>query len=179
MLLLPILSWSASGMAGLSAAEELRSSAPPADEIRAKRAEAREKLMLPSLDGIRGLAYGAVGFEHPDKAEKQLAEKLGKLGVPTFPVENLKEGVGPVDAMVHEHFIKLGNYAVAELTVSQWVTLDRSPKVKVRAVTYRNRVFVPINNSEQAVGELTDQFLNDFQKVNKKQIGSGPKKGAR
>src|SRR5262249_51621072 len=151
----------------LAAATDASSSVPSKEEITSKRALVREKLMLPSLAGIRGLAYGLVGFENADQLEKQMGEKLGKLGIKLIPFSQLKEGTEPVEGLLHVHFMKLTKNAIAELTVSQWTTLVRSPKTKIRAITYRNRVFVPAANGEQAVTELTDQFVSDFEKANK------------
>jgi hypothetical protein len=151
-----------------AASETGKAELPGANEIQTKRSAVRDQLMLPSLVGIRGLAFNVVGFKDGEKAEKQLGEKLKQVAVPVYAFGELKEGSSTVDAMLHIHFIKMGNYAVCELALHQWVSLLRSPRTKLRAITYRNRVFVPITGGDQAISELADQFVADFKKANKK-----------
>lgn len=175
-LLLPVFVLATCGGICPATAADSPGAVPSREEIAGKRAEVREKLMVPSLAGIRGLAYGLVGFENADQLEKTMGEKLSKLAIKTTPFGQLKEGTEPVDALVHVHLMKLGKFAVAELSVSQWSTLARNPKSKVRAITYRNRVFVPAASGDQAVAELTDQLVSDFEKANKNATAAAPQK---
>lgn len=162
------LIFSACTLTAWSTGETAKVQLPSAEEIKSKRSAVREQLMLPSLAGIRGLAFNVIGFQNPDKAEKQMSDKLKQLSLPVSAFGELKEGSSTVDAMVHVHFIKLDKYAIGEMTVYQWASLLRSPKTNLRVITYRNRVFVPSTGGDQAITELCDQFIADFKKANSK-----------
>ncbi|HEY9785609.1 MAG TPA: hypothetical protein V6D17_09430 [Candidatus Obscuribacterales bacterium] len=172
------------GSACLAAPEEAKGTKEPQavpltmEEIKTKRKEARETLMLPSLEGVRGIAYRVIGYRNFEPLEKQLAAKLQQLDVPLFPASQLKEGDKPIDAIVQVSYYKTGNNTIAEMTVTQWASLLRSPKTKVRAVTYHDKLFLPGNRPEQALNELSDQFVIDFLKANQKAPEKGPQKAS-
>ncbi len=151
---------------------------PSAEEIHVKRSSIRESLATPSLDGIRGFAYRTVGFANAERADQKLGTKFEQLGIPLFASGELKEGSEPVDALVQVSYVPLGKYAVTELTVTQWVSLLRSPKTKVRAITYRNRVFAHANVGDNSITELANLFVIDFLKANKKSSPVSSKKSA-
>jgi hypothetical protein len=180
LLSLPIAALFCLSAPGLSAedAKDAKAALPSAQEVHSKRTSVRESVTIPSLDGIRGFAYRTVGFADTERADKKLGTKFEQIGLPLFSSGELKEGSEPVDALVQVSFVPLGKYAVTELTVTQWVSLLRSPKTKVRAVTYRNRVFAQTAVGDNAVTELANQFVIDFLKANKKPSSATQKKAA-
>lgn len=145
------------------------------DEIKAKRKEAREELMVPSLDGIRGIAYRVVGYKDFEPLENILGGKLKETGVPLFLATKLKGGEKPVDAILQISFFKTSSHTIADLTVTQWVSLLRDPKAKVRAVTYSDKVFIASHNPKEAVEQLSQDFVNDFLRANSKSTAKGKK----
>lgn len=164
-----LISLQALCLPGFAAKEETTALPLSLEEIHAKRKEARSQLMVPSLDGIRGIAYRVVGLKTPDSYEKQMLTRLEQLQLPLFKATELKEGDAPVDAIVQVAFYKTGNNTIAEMSVTQWVSLARSPRTRVRAVTYNDKLFLSGHNPGQAVEKLTDQFVVDFLKANQKQ----------
>ncbi len=136
------------------------------EEIQAKRKEARENLMLPSLEGIRGIAYRVVGYKDYAPLESELGGILKEAGVPLFVATNLKPGDSPVDAILHITFYKTANHTIAELSLRQWVSLLRDPKSKVQAVTYSDKVFLAAREPKEAVTKLGQDFVRDFKKAN-------------
>lgn len=186
LLSLPIVALFSLSVPSLSADEvkvekeskDVKADLPTAEEIHVKRSSIRESLATPSLDGIRGFAYRTVGFANTERADKKLGSKFEQLGIPLFASGELKEGSEPVDALVQVSYVPLGKYAVTELTVTQWVSLLRSPKTKVRAVTYRNRVFAHTNVADNSITELANLFVIDFLKANKKTPQASSKKSA-
>lgn len=163
-----VLSWFTFSAPMLAASEE--SKPLSMEEIRTKRRIVREQLMLPSLHGVRGIAYGVVGSKNYETLEKDMAAKLGELGIPLFRFSQLKEGVKPVDALVEIDVFRIGDHTMAELRVRQWVSLLRSPKTQARAVTYANREVVQGTRSDAAVSELAQQFVIDFLKANNRSV---------
>lgn len=145
------------------------------EEIKAKRKEAREELMVPSLDGIRGIAYRVVGYKDFEPLESTLASKLKETGVPLFLATKLKGGEEPVDAILQISFYKTSSHTIADLTVTQWVSLLRDPKSKVRAVTYSDKVFISSHNPKEAIEQLGQDFVNDFLRANSKSTAKGKK----
>lgn len=145
------------------------------DEIKAKRKEAREELMVPSLDGIRGIAYRVVGYKDFEPLENILGGKLKETGVPLFLATKLKGGEEPVDAILQISFFKTSSHTIADLSVTQWVSLLRDPKAKVRAVTYSDKVFIASHNPKEAVEQLSQDFVNDFLRANSKSTAKGKK----
>jgi hypothetical protein len=136
------------------------------EEIQAKRREARESLMLPSLGGIRGIAYRVVGYKDYAPLELELHGILKDTGVPLFVATKLKPGDSPVDAILQITFYKTANHTIAELSVRQWVSLLRDPKSKVQAVTYSDKVFMAAREPKEAVTKLGQDFVRDFKKAN-------------
>ena len=160
-----------------TAAEEVKAPTPALTlaEILAKRKEVREELMLPSLDGIRGLSFRVVGYKDYEPLEKLMGTKLQDLKLPTVRFVEMKEGQKPIDAIVQVTFFKAGNYNIAELNVIQWVSLLRDAKIKVRAITYKDRIVVPHGKPAMAVEHLTNQFVIDMLKANQKGTTTGDK----
>lgn len=142
--------------------------APPLsmEEIQAKRKEARETLMVPSLEGIRGIAYRVVGYKNYEPLESELGGILKETGVPLFVATKLKPGDAPVDAILQITFYKTASHTIAELSVRQWVSLVRDPKSKVQAVTYSDKVFLAAHEPKEAVTKLGQDFTRDFLKAN-------------
>ncbi len=149
------------------------------EEIQSKRREARESLMVPSLEGIRGIAYRVVGYKDYAPLESELGGILKETGVPLFVATKLKPGDNPVDAMVHITFYKTANHTIAELSVRQWVSLMRDPKSRVQAVTYSDKVFLTAREPKEAVTKLGQDFVRDFQKANTSKPSTKSSKGDR
>ncbi len=139
-----------------------------AEEIVAKRQALREKTMLPSLSGIKSLSYRVVGFKNSEALEKLMGVKLSQLSLPSHPVVKMEELKKGCEAIVQVSFARVASSLIAELKVTQWVSLLRSPDKIVRAVTYSNKLYLADNKAEQAVEELTNQFVIDFLKANQK-----------
>jgi hypothetical protein len=140
---------------------------PSMEEIQAKRQEIREKLMLPSLVGLKSIAYRVVGFQDYQPLEKEMASKLKQLSIKVEPLMEMKNDRN-IDALVQITFVKTGIHTIGELKVTQWVTLDRDPRIHVKAVTYSEKTYVVGKRAETAVGELTQQFVVDCLKANQK-----------
>lgn len=140
---------------------------PSLEEIQAKRQEIREKLMLPSLVGLKSLAYRVVGFQDYQPLEKEMASKLKQLSMKIEPVMGMKNDRN-MDALVQITFVKTGMHTIGELKVTQWVTLDRDPRIHVKAVTYSEKTYLLGKRPETAVAELTQQFVVDCLKANQK-----------
>lgn len=138
------------------------------EEILERRKSVRQELMLPSLEGIRGIAYRVVGYKDFEPLEKAMGKKLADLNMPIVRFVEMKEGQKPVDAIVQITFFKMAEYNMAELTVTQWVSLLRDPKKKVRAVTYKDRYVLPHGKPLDAVNNLTGQFVIDTLQANQK-----------
>ena len=167
------LSWHQSDTCCLAASvEDSKVAIPTLKEIRTMRQSAREALMLPSLEGIRGLAYGIVGVKDAEPLEKQMSSKLSSMGIPIVRLDDLKDGVKPIDAIVEIKVERAGDDTVLDLIVTQWVSLLRSPKTQARAVTYRNHAIVPGTNLDTTVSELSNQFVADYLTANEKQHGN-------
>lgn len=143
---------------------------PTLEEIKEVRRHAREEVMLPSLEGIRGFAYGVVGVKNRETFEKDMAAKFSELGLPMFKFSELTDGSKPVDAMVEVKIKKAGgSNVVVDFQVTQWVSLLRAPKKQVRAVTYHNQQVAPRTKCGTTVSTLSQQFVVDFLKANKKE----------
>lgn len=147
------------------------------EEIQTKRKETRDRLMVPSLEGIRGIAYQVIGYKNSEPLEKQMEKRLAPAGVPAFLGRKLKEGEGPVDAMVLISFYKPSpNVTLGELKVVQWTSLVRSPKSKIRSVTYGDKAYVQGDKPDEILAKLTDQFVLDFLKANQTKTAKTSKK---
>ncbi len=149
------------------------------EEIKAKRKEARESLMVPSLEGIRGMAYRVVGYKNFEPLETELGGILKETGVPLFVATNLKQGDSPVDAILQITFYKTANHTIAELSLRQWVSLLRDPKSKIQAVTYSDKVFMASGEPKEAVTKLGQDFVHDFLKANSTTTAKNSKKSTR
>lgn len=139
------------------------------EELRAHRHTLRNDLMLPSLKGIRGLAYGIAGT-YPEGFElhKAMENRLGQLSIPIKKIEELEPGVTkPVDGILQLKVLRAGsNSALVELSLMQWVTLDRDSKNSVRAITYTDQSICGRSHIQESAAHLMDQFVIDFQKAN-------------
>ena len=147
------------------------------DEVAQRRRAVREELMLPSLSGIRGIAYRVVGFKDDRPLEKYMAGKLEQLAITKIPLAKADGFYKDCDAVVQITFSKAGAHTIAELKVTQFVNLVRNPRIKVRAVTYSDKVYSVGLKPEQAIEQLCNEFVVDFLKANQK--GFDPEKGSK
>lgn len=138
------------------------------DELVEKRKAIREQLYGPSLKGIRGVSYRVVGYKNYEPLERSFAKKLEATGIPVVSYLKLEEGYSPVDGILQITFYKAGNHTIGDLTLTQWTSLVRDPKIKVRAVTYKNRVELPGDKPQAIVDQLAEGFVADFLKANPK-----------
>lgn len=152
-----------------AASDDSKAKAPLSlEEIAARRKTIREELMMPSLAGIRNISYRVVGYKNFEPLDKLMGSKLAQLNVSATPLVQIKDEQKPFDALVQISFAKSGNNTIAELKVTQWVSLLRNSKLAVRAVTYSDKAYLPGNKAEQAVEQLTNEFVVDFLKANQK-----------
>jgi hypothetical protein len=98
-----------------------------------------------------------------------MAGKLNQLSVKKYPLmkadgRNYKD----CDAVVQITFAKAGIHTISELKVTQWATLERNPKIAIRAVTYSNKLYTIGDKPEKSVEQLTEEFVVDFLKANQK-----------
>lgn len=139
------------------------------EEMRAHRNTVRNDLMLPSLRGIRGLAFGIAG-SYPEDLElhKSMENRLTQLSIPIKKIEDLEPGVTkPVDGVLQLKCLRAGSRSVlVELSLVQWVTLDRDPKNSVRACTYTDQMVCGRGHVQTTAARLLDQFVIDFQRAN-------------
>lgn len=139
------------------------------EDMRAHRHTLRNDLMLPSLKGIRGLAFGIAG-SYPEGLElhKAIETRLAQLGITIKKIEELEPGVTkPIDGVLQLKCLRAGSHsALVEITLVQWVTLDRDPKNGVRAITYTDQTICGRNSIQETAAHLVDQFVIDFQKAN-------------
>jgi len=140
------------------------------EEIRAKRQSVRDDLMVPSLQGIRGLAYVVVGTEDGgQKLDPVAGSKLAQLKIPIAAMRSMSKGFKPIDAILEIKVLKsTENHDMVHLTVTQWCTLMRAPQLKVRAVTYADSLSAKPDNVKAVISELTSQFVINFLRANKK-----------
>jgi hypothetical protein len=135
-------------------------------DVGSKRKTARRELMLQSLRGIRGLAYGVVHAENPADLEKIMAKRLKQLDIPLHPFSTLKPGVKPVDALLEVKVMSVPTANYVQLGLFQWVSLLRPPKTEVRAITYHDSMLSAPEDLGKTVDELTNQFVIDVLKAN-------------
>ncbi|MDZ4832953.1 MAG: hypothetical protein SGJ27_04055 [Candidatus Melainabacteria bacterium] len=139
------------------------------EEMRAHRQTMRSDLMLPSLKGIRGLAYGIAGT-YPEGSElnKAMENRLGQLSIKIKKYEELEPGITkPIDGVLQMKCLRTGsNSALVEIFLVQWATLDRDPKTGVRAITYTDQAVCGRHNVKETAIHLLNQFIIDFQKAN-------------
>ncbi|MBX9721989.1 MAG: hypothetical protein K2X81_11380 [Candidatus Obscuribacterales bacterium] len=161
----------------LAAADESKTGLPlTLEQMTAKRKAVREELMLPSLAGIKTIAYRVVGYKNFEPLDKIMAGKLAKLDVPLTPLVKASNNT-KCDAIVQISFFKAGINNIAEIKVTQWVSLLRNPKVLVRAVTWSDKTYFVGNKPEDAVDQLSTEFVVDFLKANQKSADA--EKGAK
>ncbi|MCC6980092.1 MAG: hypothetical protein IT343_17370 [Candidatus Melainabacteria bacterium] len=149
------------------------------EEIKAKRKEARENVMVPSLGGIRGIAYRVVGYKDFEPLENELGKILKETGVPLHVATKLKPGDNPVDAILQITFYKTASHTVADLSVTQWVSLMRDPKTQIKAVTYSDKVWLSSHNPKEAIAQLGNDFVHDFLKANARSTARSSRKANR
>lgn len=146
------------------------------EEMRTHRTAMREELMLPSLKGIRGLAFGVAG-SYPEGLElhKAIDNRLKQLPILVKRIEELEPGVTkPIDGVLQLKCLGAGaRYALVELSLSQWCSLDRDPKITVRTITYTDQAVCNRALIKETADHLVNQFIIDFQKVNNK-VGVAP-----
>lgn len=146
------------------------------EEMRTHRTAMREELMLPSLKGIRGLAFGVAG-SYPEGLElhKAIDNRLKQLPILVKRIEELEPGVTkPIDGVLQLKCLGAGGrYALVELSLSQWCSLDRDPKINVRTITYTDQAVCSHALIKETADHLVNQFIIDFQKVNNK-VGAAP-----
>lgn len=157
-------------------AQAASESKPPMslDEVSAKRRAVRQELMLPSLTGIHSIAYRVVGFKDYEPLEKIMGSKLAQLNISCDPMVKMASMKKGCDAIVQISFSKLGSHTVGELKVMQWATLERNPKIAIRAVTYSEKSFTK-GKPDSVVEELTNEFVVDYLKANQAGFGNAGK----
>lgn len=144
---------------------------PTIDEIKAKRQSVREDLMIPSLEGIRGLTYFVVSPSDTEDYEKVVAEKLSELKIPVTSMRSLNSGTKPVDAIVQIKVLKPGakeKVSLVTLSVTQWCTLLRNKKISCKAITYHESIAARDTHLKDAISEVSSHFVISFLKANKK-----------
>ncbi len=160
-----------------AAADDSKSALPlTLEQMTAKRKAVREELMLPSLAGIKTIAYRVVGYKNFEPLDKIMASKLAKLDLPLTPLVKASSNT-KADAIVQISFFKVGINNIAEIKVTQWVSLLRNPKILVRAVTWSDKTYFMGNKPEDAIDQLSTEFVVDFLKANQKSFDS--EKGAK
>jgi hypothetical protein len=138
------------------------------EEIAARRKAVREELMVPSLAGIRGIAYRVVGFKDFQPLEKIMAARLEHLSIKKIQLMKADGQYKDCDAVVQITFSRAGAHTIAELKVTQFASLLRNPKIVVKAVTYSDKVYSLGHKPEESVEKLCDEFVVDFLKANQK-----------
>lgn len=157
-------------------AEQTEKWSPNTDEVRTKRVSARRDLMMNSLKGIRGLAYGGIHADGSAQLEKTMVQKLKQLEIPLHPFSTLKQGAKPVDGLLEVKISKVPNANYVQLNLIQWVSLLRQPKTEVRAVTYHDATLSEDGDLNKAVDQLTEQFVIDVLKANQHSLVTNPEK---
>lgn len=151
---------------------------PTLETMRAHRIKLREDLMVPSLKGIRGLGYGTPGHCPYPGLDKTIQNSLKQLSVPMCKISELENGVTkPIDALVQIKVLAAGTkFSMVELTVTQWCSLIRDPKLKVRTITYTDQAVTSDGMVPVTVARMVDQFVIDFMKANSASPDLGSKK---
>lgn len=139
------------------------------EEMRNHRQAMRDEIFLPSLKGIRGLAFGVAG-SYPEGIElpKAIEGRLKQLPIVIKKYEELEPGVSkPIDGILQIKCLSAGNrFAVVELTLSQWSSLVRDPNISVRTITYTDQAVCHRSLIKDTAVHLINQFIIDFQKSN-------------
>jgi hypothetical protein len=137
-----------------------------ADDVHVKRNQARHELMVTSLKGLRGIAFGVVHADNATELEATMAKRLKQLDIPIHPFSSLKTGIKPVDGLVEVKILKVPTANYVQLNLIQWVSLLRQPKAEVRAVTYHDALLSADADLNKTVDDLTNQFVIDVLKAN-------------
>ncbi len=142
---------------------------PSIEEMRGHRRQMRDDLMIPSLKGIRGLAFGVPGHCPKDaELEEAIEGRLKQLPIIVKKYQSLENGVTkPIDAFLQIKCLGAGErFAVVELTVTQWCSLSRDPNITARTITYTDQAVSSHSMLKHTAMSMVDQFIIDFQKAN-------------
>ena len=155
-------------------AEEKKEAEIDIELMRDHRQQLRNKLMVPSLSGIRGISYGIPGHNPFPNLDKVVATRLKQLPIPVHKIAELKSGdTKPVDAILQLKVLAAGSSTtVVELTLTQWSKLCRDPKIQSRAITYADQAVTHNSTVNDVAGKMINQFVLDYLKAN-----NGEKKG--
>lgn len=143
------------------------------EDMRSHRTTLRNDLMIPSLAGIRGIAYGIPGSHPVSDLEKVVEIALKQLPVPFVRYQDLKSGeTKPIDGFLQLKILGAGNrFSVVELTLYQWCNLTRDQSINVKTITYTDQVVTSNPMIKDTCEKVLNQFVLDFLKAN--QAGSG------
>lgn len=138
------------------------------EEMRSHRTMLRSDLMIPSLSGIRGIAYGVPGSHPIDELEKVVETAFKQLPIPFVRYQDLKSGeTKPVDAFLQLKVLGAGKrFSVVELTLYQWCTLTRDPSINVKTITYTDQVVTSNPMIKDTCEKILNQFVLDYLKAN-------------
>ncbi|MBZ0186827.1 MAG: hypothetical protein K8F91_11325 [Candidatus Obscuribacterales bacterium] len=151
---------------------------PTMDEMRGHRQVLRKSLMVPSLEGIRGISYGVPGTHPFPDVEQVIETRLKQLPIPIAKISELQSGeTKPVDGILQVKILGGGgDMNVVELTLTQWSQLVRNPDVKVKAVTYKDQAVTHRKVVRDTVGKMVNQFVLDYLQANHLKANEGKKK---
>ncbi|MBK9144061.1 MAG: hypothetical protein IPM23_16300 [Candidatus Melainabacteria bacterium] len=151
-----------------SAAEIAGEKIPSLDDMRDHRQKLRKDLMIPSLQGMRGISYGIPGTHPFPDVEKVIETRLKQLPIPVSKIKELQSGqTKPVDGILQVKILGGGgDMNVVELTVTQWARLVRDPGVTVRSVTYHDQAVTHRKVVRDTVGKMVNQFVLDYLQAN-------------
>lgn len=142
---------------------------PSIEEMRGHRRVLRDDLMIPSLKGIRGIAFGVPGHSPKDSQLEQAIEgRLKQLPIVVKKYQELENGISkPIDGFLQVKCLGAGReFAVVELTLTQWCNLARDPNINVRTITYTDQAVSSHAMLKHTAMSMVDQFVIDFQKAN-------------
>ncbi|MGD9680603.1 MAG: hypothetical protein AB7W16_05400 [Candidatus Obscuribacterales bacterium] len=151
-----------------SAAEVAGEKIPSLDDMRDHRQKLRKDLMIPSLQGLRGISYGIPGTHPFPDVEKVVETRLKQLPIPVSKIKELQSGeTKPVDGILQVKILGGGgDMNVVELTVTQWAKLMRDPSVTVRSITYHDQAVTHRKVVRDTVGKMVNQFVLDYLQAN-------------
>ncbi len=144
-------------------------SKPSIEEMRGHRRLMRDELMIPSLKGIRGIAFGVPGHSPKDlQLEEAIEGRLKQLPILVKKYQDLENGVTkPIDAFLQIKCLGAGTrFAVVELTLTQWCSLNRDPNITARTITYTDQAVSSQSMMKNTALTMVDQFIIDYQKAN-------------
>ncbi|MCA9802980.1 MAG: hypothetical protein KC777_13495 [Cyanobacteria bacterium HKST-UBA02] len=151
-----------------SGAEVAGEKIPSLDDMRDHRQKLRKDLMIPSLQGLRGISYGIPGTHPFPDVEKVVETRLKQLPIPVSKIKELQSGeTKPVDGILQVKILGGGgDMNVVELTVTQWAKLMRDPSVTVRSITYHDQAVTHRKVVRDTVGKMVNQFVLDYLQAN-------------